>query len=170
MYRSKTGGWLTTSLFWESWKARGVDQRAQDVKPVFSLYDEVPGLINCRSTFIELSDPTGYKWATTYLGSWEHWEKLLETTWFVEALESWRRELAQKMTATAIEKIKTICESSENDAQVIAAAKYIAEQGWKKTGRGRPTHKKDPVSTAIREIENDDALRIGLKVIDGGRA
>lgn len=163
LYKGLSGAFLTLSLFHETNRERAINQRARDVDPVFSLYDDIPGLINCRKTFIEEGDPTGYKWAVKYLHSWEHWERLLTCHWFAEALEFWRRELKEKTTSEALEKIRKISNEGSNDAQVLAAAKYLAEEGWKKSSRGKP-RRKSP-EQAVKDIEQEDANRIGLKLV-----
>lgn len=169
MYKGLSGAFLTTSLFYETWKDRVSSQRAKDSNPVFSLYDDVHGLINCRKTFVDMADPTGYSWAMKYLDSWEHWERLVASSWFAEALETWRRELLAKLRAEALVKIKEIADTSVQDGQRLAAAKYLAERGWEKGSKGRPGHKKDEVNKLISQAEQSDAERIGLKlVVDNG--
>jgi hypothetical protein len=168
-YRASNGVWYTKSLFLE--QAYG-DTRTDTV---FSLYDDVPGLINCQRTFVELGDPTGYKWAMMYLRDWNHWQKLIDVPWFREAYETWVNELSMKQRSEAIARIQDIARS-ENDAQALPASKYIAERGWEKSlpSRGRPS--KSEVAGELKRaiaaatVEDEDAARIGLTLIKGGKS
>lgn len=144
------------------------------IDPVFSLYSDKPGLINCQKTFVALRDPTGYKWATEYLGDWRHWERLMQLPWFQEAVETWRHQLKLMLQAEAIQRIQAIAEG--DSSQSLAANKYIAEEGWspKTTARGRPS--KADVSAEMKRLTKaaqsteDDAARMGLKVINGDKS
>ena len=169
-YRASTGNWYTSALFYETCLHHTHKMRTID--PVFSLYDDRPGMINCQKTFVELRDPSGYKWAVAYLGDFRHWERLYELVWFREAVDIWRTNLRMKLQSEALEKIQEI--ASGDSSQALAAAKYIAEEGWISTnGRGRPSKAEvdKNLKTLTREAQvvHDDAERIGLKVINGDR-
>ncbi len=157
----------TAALFLE---APGV----KDDSVRFSLHNDVEGLINARRSFVHEGDPTGYRWSEKYLDSFQHFERLLESSWFREAFDQWCRELHMKNQSEAIERIKEIA-SEGADTQRLAASKYIAEEGWKRTStRGRPS-KEDLKGelkrlTQIADVTNEDLERIGgLKVIKGGK-
>ena len=169
-YRATTGNWYTTALFHETCLHQSHTMRTVD--PVFSLYEDRPGLINCQKTFVNLRDPTGYKWAMLYLADFRHWERLYELTWFREAVETWRHNLRLMLQSEALAKVQEI--AGGDSSQALAAAKYLAEEGWKQgSGRGRPS--KIEVDANMRrltkeaQIVNEDAERIGLKVINGDR-
>lgn len=148
-----------------------IDTRS--VEPVFSLYEDRPGLINARTTFVALGDPTGYEWANKYLGSWRHWMVLEKVTWFKKALEVWREELRIKQTSEAVRRISVIAAS--DDKQALMANKYLAEEGWLKgASRGRPSKAEiDKNAKAMAEADRqtmDDIERMGgLKIINGGK-
>lgn len=163
-YRSPTSNKrYTTALFWERVIATPIDSRT--IEPVFTLYEDKPGLINARKTFVELGDPTGYQWAVLYLGDWSHWEELWKASWFREAVEVWRNELRMKQQAEAIKTISKIAANPE-DKQSLSAAKYLAEQAWTKGQRGRPS--KSEVQGNLKKaieamsVEDEDLKRIGL--------
>ncbi len=170
-YRNLLGNvWLTRTLFWEN--HQDVKQQCR-YEPVFSLDRDIPGLVNCRSTFIEIGDPTGYAWAQEYLQSWEHWEKLMQSSWFEQAYEGWLREYKMKLRSEAVGIITKIAQ--EGSQQALQAAKYLASAEWEKpaTGRGRPSKEemKGELARAVKqyEYEQDDAKRIGLTLIQGGK-
>lgn len=172
-YKSVMGSWHTVSLFHET-KSRTADSSREAMpQPVFSLYDDIPGLINAQATFIAMRDPTGYKWATKYLADWRHWVRLCELPWFQKALTAWQTALQMELKAEAIQKIIEV--ASSETPQSLAAAKYIAEEGWsvKESKRGRPSQAE--VRGALKQamqvasVHDEDAERIGLKVINGGK-
>ena len=157
---------ITEGLFYERVVALPDDRLSW--APVFSLNDPKPGLICCRTSFVHLGDPTGYKWAMLYLKDWEHWKKLVKCKWFAEALEGWRDELEIKIQSEAIEAIREA--SRGEDAKALAAARYLANREWKKTPRGRPT--RADIQAETRKMaqeqsqEQDDAARIGLHLVE----
>lgn len=166
-YKSDNGMWYTESLFHE--RSTGT---ARPIEPVFSLYDDRPGLINCRTTFVALKDPTGRKWALTYLGDWSHWVRLMRCSWFKEAYDQWVSELNLQLKSEAMSKIMEIM-GGDNGAQALAAAKFIASEEYKKAGRGRPskTEVDGELKRAVKalEQEDEDLERMGLRLIQGGK-
>ena len=163
--------WVCAQLFYETW----INVTNKTVMPVFQARGHArPGLIHAKNTFIELGDPTGYQWAIKYLGSWEHWLLLSKQRWFREFVDEWRDELDMKQKAEAIQVIKEIALSSDSK-NALPAARYLAERGWDKTsGKGRPT--KEQVAAELKhEVRqrtqiDDDAERIGLTMIEGGKS
>jgi hypothetical protein len=169
-YRTDQNIWLTSSLFHEVTSRRMHDQRSGEA--VFSLYEDIPGLINARKTFIALGDPTGYQWAVTYLDSWQHFQKLMKAPWFRTAFTHWNEELTAKRKSEALAKIREIA-MEEGNKSALPAARYLAELDKRSSARGRPT--KVEMDAELRkqvnvlEIEDEDMERMGLKVITGGK-
>lgn len=169
-YKDKQNRWLTQALFYEPNLLRNPGVEPFD--PIFTLYEDRPGLISGRKTFVELRDPTGRLWAEEYLGDWNHWLRLLKGPWFREALEVWQAELREVLRAEAFQKIYGMM-SSENPAQALAAAKFIATEEFEKPKAGRPS--KAVLTGELRRevekftVEDEDMERIGLKVITGGK-
>lgn len=170
-YKASNGIWLTEAIFWERANDKPVSQRTHE--PIFSLYDDKPGLVNCRTTFVNFKDPTGRKWALTYLGDWNHWTRLMRCKWFREAYDSWIMELNAQLKSEALSKVMEIMQG-ENSAQALAAAKYIASAEYDKVGRGRPS--KSEMEGELKRaaeavaVEDEDLARIGLTVINGGKS
>lgn len=153
-------------LFFEEWQIVIVQQR--NILPVFSVKWDRPGLINARTTFVEVGDPTGYQWAMKYLGDWDHWLNLCKSSWFLSYLEMWRKELAIKDQAAALQTIKAIA-LGDDPKGALPAAKYLAERGWEKPKAGRPTKATidAELKHAARErgVQDEDLERIGLKLV-----
>jgi hypothetical protein len=166
-YKTGNNVWLTQALFWEKTITFSANDRLEGC-PVFSLYDDKKDCINCRKTFIEMGDPTGYKWAQEYLGDYEHWLRLMKCKWFQEAYDVWMNELKMKLRSEALDTIRTISNAGQ-PAQALVAAKYLASFEWEKAGRGRPSKQElqGEIKRAAKllEVEDEDALRIGLKVV-----
>lgn len=167
-YKSSNNRWLTKALFWDQLQNTHVSDR-YELPPVFTLYGDRPGLINARKTFVELGDPTGYKWAMKYLGDYDHWQALLTRPWFRDALETWVSELNAKLLGEAIDTYREVARTSDSESVRLTAAKYLAEQPWNKEKKGRPS-KADidaQVKTEARKrtVEDDDLERIGLKLV-----
>jgi hypothetical protein len=103
-----------------------------------------------------------------YLGDYAHWVFLMKSSWFRDAVEVWQNELEMKNTAEAVEAIKNIALDPTNKS-ALPAARYLAEQGWKKNKRGRPSTEtvNAELKRAVRERtqEDDDADRIGLRLV-----
>ncbi len=163
-YKNDYGVHYTRQLFWEM--QRNLKEEDRLIDPPFYLSTPHAGSLSARDTWVECGDPTGYKWAMTYLGSWVHYEKLLDCSWFVVHLEDWKRELDIKRTSEAVDKVRLI--ATGDSSQSLAANKYLAERGWEKT-RGRPSKAeiRGELLKATQKIEEheQDMERIGLRVI-----
>jgi hypothetical protein len=167
--------YYTQALFHDFQFYKAHSQQKYD--PVFTLHVKRPGYICCRDTFLELRDPTGYTWAMTYLKDFQHFRKLLSCPWFVAALRLWQEELDMILESESTKRIIAIA-GSENEAQALAAAKYLNKKEYKEkhtvaTGRGRPS--KATVDAAVKEeaqkrsVEDDDMERLGLRIVKGGK-
>lgn len=172
-YKSDANIWYTSSLFWDIARDRPQDRWATE--PVFTLYEKKEGFICFRTTFVELGDVTGYKWAQMYLTDWEHWLKLMKTSWFRKAYEHAKEELYMKLRAEGMDKIREMV-SSPDAKSSLPAAKYLAEleRNLEKRQAGRPS--KEEISAELKnaqrmvQIEDEDAERIGLTLIKGGKS
>jgi hypothetical protein len=165
-YKSSIGTWYTDALFYERVRDKTAGERL--FEPVFTLIDDKPDYICFRKTFIELNDPTGYKWAQRYLGDYEHWNRLMKCVWFQGAYDKAMQELKIKLRAESLNRITEIRDSAA-DAQSLVAAKYLAGFEWEKSGRGRPSNKEVTGElkrqAQLLSEEDLDAERIGLKVV-----
>lgn len=146
---SSTGKFLTRQLFWEQWIDLPIDGRLLP-SPPFSLHKDKPNCINFGRAYVEERDPTGYKVATKYLGSYSHWQALLSCRWFVAAKELWDKEMDAMIQSEALDQIGILM-SDGLPAQRLAAAKYLANKEYRKdklATKGRP-----------RQVDIDRAAR-----------
>lgn len=157
-------------------------EETRTIEPLFSLNQDLPGLVNARKTFLELNDPTGYLWTQRYLnGDYKHWEALMRCKWFIEEYDSWLVELKTKFKIAALQQIMKIAsgQSEEPASTVLQANKYLATAQWEKAAydRGRPSKEqmKGELAKAVKtlEAEKEDEDRISqstsLQVIQGGK-
>jgi hypothetical protein len=170
-YKGTHNHWLTRPLFVDVEFPAKFDGR-QLYQPIFSLYGPVEGFIDAHQTFVDLRDPTGYKWAMAYLGSFEHWSILSQSSWFKPELEKWKAELDVLFTAEAVQRIREI--AAADSAQALPASKYLAEKGWEKT-RGRPSkaEMEGELKRQVQKLESyeeDQKRMLGLTVVTGGKS
>ena len=123
-----------------------------------------------KKLYIAMEDVTEYEFAQATLGSYKHWERLLESPIIRPHIEQWRKELNLKMKARAMKSI--IKAATEDEKLSFQAMKYLADNEYldTKSKRGRPS--KDEVKAELRkEVQTnktllDDAARIGLKLVN----
>jgi|SaaInlStandDraft_2_1057019.scaffolds.fasta_scaffold86029_1 hypothetical protein len=163
------GRYRTLSLFWE-WNTPGdkpalFTNKAEDIvrdnvtyksmKKLYMSYEHAPGL--------------EYDFAIEVLGSWEHWQKVVNgSKELQEMIKDWQHELDIRLKAQGIKAIMR--HSLDDDPKGLQAAKYLVEKGYAKRA-GRPS--KEEIE---RELKTDakaakdrqaDLERIGLKVVNG---
>lgn len=147
-FRGDNAAYRTSSLFLDRWKLMAPERQALN-RPTFTLHQEIEGYTCARTSFLQEADPTGYRWAVKYLDGWQHWLRLMDVSWFKEAVSLWLSELEAKVSQESLLKIKEIAKGSSPAA--FQAAKYLATQEYKKTSsrRGRPS--KTEIETRLRE-------------------
>jgi hypothetical protein len=105
--------------------------------------------------YMEMKDPTEYRFAVAYLDGWSHWVELCTCLWFQPHLEKWRNELGILIQSEALVNIfeEAISPMGKN---VFAANKYLLEKGWIQKEihtKGRPS--KQQVKDAAIEIAKE---------------
>lgn len=89
-----------------------------------------------KRLFIELGDPKEYTFANTYLYDWDHWQRLCNNSIISRHIEKWRYELELSLIS---EGVATMIDLAINEKS-YQAAKFLADRGWDKSGRGRPSN------------------------------
>jgi len=162
----KRGQFRGLNLFAET---QGFCSNYHDLKPVYTVEDEdKDGLISLKKAYLQVQDPTEYKFALKYFYNWQHWEYVSELDWFKSHVDAWRQELQVKMQSAMLGKLWK--EAGAGGKNAAACAKYLAEEGWTKK-RGRPSKAEKAAylkreAAAVKAI-GDDAERLGLKVVNG---
>jgi len=88
-----------------------------------------------RILFVECEDPTGYKFATEYLGGWKHWLALKRSTKVNEFILEWEEELEVKLRSKAILNMLKLSDGDKG----YQANKFLIDGGWKQKKAGRPS-------------------------------
>lgn len=162
-FRNDRGALLTRSLFFET--SNKPELAVYTLKDHDHEWDgkKYPSLFKI---YMDATDPIEYLFATTNLDSWEHWERLVEASWFAPYVERWRKELELKIKATALLKIAEEAKKGGKDA--FTAHRYLLEKKWipaQSHGRGRPS--KEEIRKAANEMAetinslDEDWKRIG---------
>lgn len=140
--KNASGRYYTKALFWEQMETVMISLRPLEHVP-YTLHKDREGCINFGKRYVELADPSGYKISQELLHDYRHWQALMECQWFKVAKELWDQELEAKLTAEAIDTIRTIAKLGDaNPGQALSAAKFLAEKGYRKKEektRGRPS-------------------------------
>lgn len=154
----KTMHRATMALFWEMrhkchWKKRGIIPQFN-----FSMKDHDDTLSFPQLYFQCSSD---YEAAMVILGSWKHWEKLNEATWFAEKLTLWKEEKRQRDIAHGHARIRELADNGN-----LAACKILAQGGIDAAPKQKS--KKKPAATPAPEpTPDDDAwLEHGLSIME----
>lgn len=123
-----------------------------------------------KRIYLEMEDVTEYDFAIATLGSFKHWERLLESPMVRKHIDQWRKELNLKLKARAMKSI--IKAATEDEKLSFQAMKYLADNEYldKAGKRGRPS-KEEVKAELKKEVEvsktfRDDAERIGLKLVN----
>lgn len=145
-----------------------IETHTQGPEPLMTLKEhdiEVNGkkLLSLRRIYLEIGDPTEYQVAMEVLGSWDHWNRLLESTVVKPYIDAMREELEIVNRSQALQALRKT--ALYEGAKGTVAAKYIAEQAWKST-RGRPSKEEKAkqlrIESAIEKEMSEDAERLGL--------
>ena len=154
----------TKSLFWE------LDYQSDDC--IFTLKEEEcstatgRALVPISRLFIEMTidDPTEYEFADAVFGSWDVWDKIRNSDKrLVEHIEKWRREADVRRKALAFRTL--LNEVKLGGKSAFGAAKYILEEGWKKTdarttdGRKERAKQRETAEEAFKRTGVDEDIK-----------
>ncbi len=151
-FKSAQNNWLVQALFHE-----GLTR--SEIKPLYYLDD-------VRKEYLKLGDLTGVKLANKMFGGWQHFQHMLNTTWFKEHFDMWYEELVTMKVAEHLEKIEQI--AREDTAQAFQAAKFLVTKEYMEspTKRGRPS--KDEITGNLKqEVRKLDAAKQDLQRMKG---
>ena len=104
-----------------------------------------------KRLYLECEDPTEYEFATQYLYSWKHWQRLCENKTIRKYIDEWREELEYKLRSRAIKQAIKLGEEG-----TFQAAKWVADRGWATRGAGRPSKAEVEQEKRIQERITDE--------------
>lgn len=156
------GRYKTRSLFVETIDAK---VRENGYEPIFTLraQDLEDGTKSLKKIYLDMMDPSEMLFAEEVFGTYEHWQKLTECTWFIPHLEQWRKELELKLIGLGVQQLQKQAKMGN-----VNAAKALMDRKWKsdKKAVGRP-RKAQTVENSEEDFSSD-AERIGLRVVKSG--
>lgn len=88
-----------------------------------------------KKLYLEVGDPSEYMFASKYLFDWPHWQRLCKNSIVSKHVDEWREELTLSLKS---EGVATLIDLAINDKS-YQAAKWLADEGFIKNKRGRPT-------------------------------
>lgn len=146
-FLDSSGRPLTQSLFLETGYSSDALYTLKEVDSEYNgkVYPSIKRL------YVEMADPTEYKFATEYLLSWKHWQRICENKFLRKHIDEWREELEVKLRSQAT--VNLINESRKGSYQ---AAKWVADKGWDQRTAGRPTKAEKERQEKINERVNDE--------------
>lgn len=133
-YRNVNGLAYTKGLFQE--------MATTEDTVLYTLKDQdTYGLPSLYRLYMEVADPTEYRFATQYMDGWGHWEDLCLCPWFKPYIDRWRRELEVRIRSEALNRI-TREAMDGNEKTLMQSNRYLAEGTWMPKDMrkaGRPT-------------------------------
>lgn len=119
--------------------------------------------ISLKKRYLEMEDVVEYEFATKYLCSWDHWQRIVKNQLIAPHVQAWRDELDLKLRSRAFKQILATTETEQG----MVAKKWIADKGWIKNEAGRPSKAAKEQEKAFRENTlnefSADIVRLGVK-------
>ena len=88
-----------------------------------------------KRLYLTFQDPKEYHFAQAYLYDWPHWQRLCKNKWVSSNIELWREELELSLVSEGVGTLIRLA----TDQDSYQAAKYLADRGWDKSEKGRPS-------------------------------
>jgi hypothetical protein len=165
-YKDGVGRYRTLSLFFEYNKNAAEYTSPYSLKK-HQLLSNPPSLY---LRYMEIQDPTEYKFAQAVLGSWDHWNALCECAWFKPYIQDWREDLKVSLASKHYMEMRAMADSKVAKASDrITALRWLAlNSGYDstKSTKGRPS--KEQVEGRLKQElrsldeDKDDMERLGL--------
>lgn len=102
-------------------------------------------------------DPTEYRFAIAWFGSWQKWQEIASDDRFKSKIEAWRKELEIKIRSESLARIMEVAKN-EGTRDSLQANKYLLEANWlPKQGKGRPS--KEAIELEAKKLFREDLQR-----------
>lgn len=99
-----------------------------------------------KRLYLEHGDPKEYSFARKYLYDWNHWQRLCKNSIIKKHIEEWRNELELSLVSEGVAALIDMALNKDS----YQAAKFLAERGWDKGDRGRPS--KDEIDGELKRM------------------
>ena len=167
-YLNGHGNFRINNLVWETCNLGNIYDDNRQL-PVFCLktqdYQDGRGntFLSIPRLFSECGDATGYDFAISVLGSYEHYLALCENKTIGPVIEQCKEVIKSKLDSEAIKEVKRI--ATEGGTQVeLSAAKYLANRDYElKNSVGRPNKKQHVTKDAAQAREESIATKEEMK-------
>lgn len=104
-----------------------------------------------KKQYLEIADPTEYRFATACLLGWRHWLRLLENKQVRTHIDEWREELEVKLRSEGVGNVMAAAKLGS-----YQAGKWMADRGWEQHGVGRPKKADIEAQKKFEERVNDE--------------
>lgn len=171
-YLNAHGNFRINNLVWETCNLGSIYEENRDL-PAFCLkvedYSDKYGnkFLSIPRLFNECGDATGYDFAISVLGSYEHYLALCDNKDIGPVIEQCKEVIKSKLDSDSIKEIKRIAKDGGSQVE-LSAAKYLANRDYElKNSVGRPNKKtntrKDAAQAREESIETKEEMaRLGL--------
>lgn len=157
-FKGTQGHWLTKKLFLETCQG-DLDRVLYTLREDDVTYRDIT-YPSIQRIFVELEDPTEYRIAKEYFGSWKHWiilsEGILKTR-----VEEWRDEVEVRLRSVGLRQIRVLAKGG-----CKSSAKILLDKGWDRRKAGAPSKVEKEAelkaATKIVSIVDGDLQRLGL--------
>lgn len=153
------GRLLTQSLFLEIGYSSSAIYTLKDVDHDYNgvMYPSMKRL------YLEVADPTEYKFATAYLASWDQWQRITSNKIMKPFIDKWRFELEVKLRSDGVLAVRRHSQSKHPSAW--QASKWLADRGWDTKGAGRPSKEDTERDKRIVEDIHRDFLEDSTRLV-----
>ena len=157
-FKDDKGRYIVQSLFLENGYNTGLAVFTYDGED--KLY-KGRTYISLKKRYLEEGDPEEILFAEKYLFDWAHWQRLTKNALISKHIEEWREELALSLRA---EGIATLIDLAINDKS-YQAAKWLADEGWVKKTRGRPS-KAEIDGELAKRVKIEEQFKDGFELLE----
>jgi hypothetical protein len=132
-----------------------------DFTPIWSLHND------WKPIYLDAADPTEYETAMRLIGDYDHWLLIRNHPKIKPIIDKWAREVEVKIRSEAIKEMSKHA-AKPNGA---AAAKWMAEGQFMKRVLKNKVDKEEEqaIAAEIADRVSDDMVRLGMKVVEGGK-
>lgn len=140
-FKDSKGRYIVQGLFLED--RYNTDLAVYSLAGEHKMYNGVqyPSL---KQLYLEFGDPEEYEFAKEYLHDWPHWRRLCENVVVKKHITEWREELRLSLRSEGIASLVGLAQNGS-----YQAAKWLADEGWIKNSRGRPS--KQEIERKLKE-------------------
>lgn len=159
----------TQSLFIEY---ENENYRAVFTLQPFNVIKDGTEYLSLYRKYMEIADPTEYRFAIKCFGSYQHWQLLQSRPWFQPYVNAWREELDASIKSQAAVEMFEIANTTSSDQTRVQALKWLSDRGYlgsipKPKRRGRPS-KEEIEGELRRQLTNSKDINDDYTRLFGG--